>query len=181
MMDKDYSWIGHLVDQKWSTWHTIGQAIRDHQIIQKFAAQFCRPNALALQPKWVKNGWNVEMQKKISTERAAAAETQRQLYFKLEILETSVGKWVNPPWLLAHVRTKTWEFYGYSSSGWWFLATPSWKIWVRQLGWWQQPNISGKMPNSWQPVTTKQSSYGFYHRFCSIPFHSIPTVRWSTL
>ena len=61
MMDKDYSWIGHLVDQNWSTWPylTIGQAIRDHQIIQKFAAQFCRPNALALQPKWVKNGWKM--------------------------------------------------------------------------------------------------------------------------
>ena len=28
---------------------------------------------------------------------------------------------------------------------------PLWKIWLRQLGWGQQPNISGKMPNWWQP------------------------------
>ena len=28
---------------------------------------------------------------------------------------------------------------------------PLWKIWLRQLGWWKQPNISGKMPNWWQP------------------------------
>ena len=33
---------------------------------------------------------------------------------------------------------------------------PLWKIWVRQLGWWQKPNISGKMPNKWQPFTTHQ-------------------------
>ena len=37
-------------------------------------------------------------------------------------------------------------------TGWWFQGHPVLKtIWLRQLGWWQQPNISGKMPNSWQP------------------------------
>ena len=48
--------------------------------------------------------------------------------------------------------------------GW---ATPLKNIWVRQLGWWIIPKISGKMPKSWQPFTTKQlmsdSMVGFQH------------------
>ena len=28
---------------------------------------------------------------------------------------------------------------------------PLWKTWLRQLGWWHKPNISGKIQNSWQP------------------------------
>ena len=31
------------------------------------------------------------------------------------------------------------------------FSPPLWKIWLRQLGWGKQPNISGKMPNWWQP------------------------------
>ena len=37
-------------------------------------------------------------------------------------------------------------------------ATPLKNMSYRQLGWWQQPNINGKMRNSWQPVTTNQST-----------------------
>ena len=29
---------------------------------------------------------------------------------------------------------------------WLVVAKPLWKIWGRQLGWWHQPNINGKMP-----------------------------------
>ena len=36
------------------------------------------------------------------------------------------------------------------------VGPPLWKIWVRQLGWWEIPNISGKFQNSWQPFTTNQ-------------------------
>ena len=34
---------------------------------------------------------------------------------------------------------------------WLVVGPPLWKICVRQLGWWSQPNISGKIQNSRQP------------------------------
>ena len=42
---------------------------------------------------------------------------------------------------------------------WLVVGPPLWKIWVRHLGWWVIPNISGKMPNWWQPFTTNQMLY----------------------
>ena len=39
--------------------------------------------------------------------------------------------------------------------GW---ATPLKNDGLRQLGWWMQPNMNGKMPNWWQPFTTNQKS-----------------------
>ena len=57
-----------------------------------------------------------------------------------------------------HIWNKTRWIMITWSSGWWFLATPCEKWWTnRQLGWWHQPNISGNIQNSWQPVTTNQS------------------------
>ena len=38
-----------------------------------------------------------------------------------------------------------------------FFNHPLWKIWVRQLGWGQNPNISGKIQNWWLFQTTNQS------------------------
>ena len=40
------------------------------------------------------------------------------------------------------------------------VGPPLWKIWVRQLGWGQQPNINGKMPNWWQPNMIIPNIYG---------------------
>ena len=51
---------------------------------------------------------------------------------------------------------------------------PLWKIWVRQLGWWQKPNINGKIKviatSHHQPVTysityPKKESHRYSHRF----------------
>ena len=44
----------------------------------------------------------------------------------------------NPNWLVGQ---------GHPSEKWWSSSIK---------GWWHDPKISGKMPNSWQPFTTKQ-------------------------
>ena len=41
-------------------------------------------------------------------------------------------------------------------SGWWARATPLKNMSSSIKGWWMKPNINGKMPNWWQPVTTNQ-------------------------
>ena len=47
-------------------------------------------------------------------------------------------------------QTKRWTRLFY----WLVVGPPLWKIWVRQLGWWQQPNINGKIKLMFQ--TTNQ-------------------------
>ena len=48
---------------------------------------------------------------------------------------------------------------------WLVVGPPLWKIWVRQLGWWQQPNINGKIKLMFQ--TTNQFIVSF------------PPLKWS--
>ena len=39
----------------------------------------------------------------------------------------------------------------YATQNWLVVGPPLWKIWVRQLGWLDIPNINGKIKNWWQP------------------------------
>ena len=39
------------------------------------------------------------------------------------------------------------KIWGVNTSGWWARATPLKNDGLRQLGWWQQPNINGKIKN----------------------------------
>ena len=66
------------------------------------------------------------------------------------------------PWPIFDNRTRTLLFllvYSFLVGG--CIPTPLKKIRVRQLGWFYIPNISGKIPNSWQPVTTNSTSFPF--------------------
>ena len=59
------------------------------------------------------------------------------------------------------------------------FSPPLWKIWVRQLGWWHKPNISGTIQNSWQPVTTNQKMPGDdYNISLSFPGHLLKLELW---
>ena len=44
----------------------------------------------------------------------------------------------------------------YPTSIWLVVGPHLWKIWLRQLGWLEIPNIFGKIIQKWQPFTTNQ-------------------------
>ena len=56
---------------------------------------------------------------------------------------------VNLAWM-KWIKLSGGPLWGYLILGepdnWLVVGPPLWKIWVRQLGWWKQPNMSGKMP-----------------------------------
>ena len=55
---------------------------------------------------------------------------------------------------------------------------PLWKIWLRPLGWLEVPNISGKMPNWWQP---NHQPVFVYHTDSNGGRFSIPGLTWYTV
>ena len=66
--------------------------------------------------------------------------------------------------------------------GGWGLNPSEKDEWVRQLGWCLQPNISGKMPNWWQPNHHIEPWWVQLSCFWSIPKH-LPAVKrsWTSM
>ena len=62
--------------------------------------------------------------------------------------------------------------------GWWLVVGPAlWKIWLRQWGWWKQPNINGKI----KLMATKPPSRSFkgcFWRIQSAKFLQPETYTW---
>ena len=52
-------------------------------------------------------------------------------------------------WLIffKFIQCSSHQIWQWTLAGWWFFATPLKNMMNRQLGWWQQPNISGKIKN----------------------------------
>ena len=59
-----------------------------------------------------------------------------------------------------HGNGKFPEMYSISNSSGWWLSLPLWKIWVRQLGWWNS-QLNGNKDNMFQSFSKPPTSRGF--------------------
>ena len=50
-----------------------------------------------------------------------------------------------PFWHTSGGNSGKWSINMVDVTHWWVVGPPLWKIWVRHLGWWPQPNINGKI------------------------------------
>ena len=57
------------------------------------------------------------------------------------------------------------------------FSPPLWKIWVRQLGWWHNPNINGKMPKMATKPPTRYGFKGVSSSSCGYPNSFVVFVR----
>ena len=64
--------------------------------------------------------------------------------------------WWDSQGIHGYVIDKVFELLETWITGWWLGKKTLWKIWLRQLGWLEIPNISGKMAKNGNQTTTNQ-------------------------